>query len=69
MVHIDIVSDVMCPWCYIGKRRLEKALEIVGSGHGNLRPLAPLPARPDPAERGQGPHRLSGSQVRRSGAG
>ncbi|WP_083660189.1 DsbA family oxidoreductase [Acuticoccus yangtzensis] len=25
-VHIDIVSDVMCPWCYIGKRRLEKAL-------------------------------------------
>lgn len=25
-MHIDIVSDVMCPWCYIGKRRLEKAL-------------------------------------------
>ncbi|MEO1103972.1 MAG: DsbA family oxidoreductase [Pseudomonadota bacterium] len=23
---IDIVSDVMCPWCFIGKRRLEKAL-------------------------------------------
>ena len=23
---IDVVSDVMCPWCYIGKRRLEKAL-------------------------------------------
>ncbi|MCY0146659.1 DsbA family oxidoreductase [Hoeflea sp. G2-23] len=23
---IDIVSDVMCPWCYIGKRRLEAAL-------------------------------------------
>lgn len=27
-VHIDIVSDVMCPWCYIGKRRMEKALEL-----------------------------------------
>jgi len=26
---IDIVSDVICPWCYIGKRRLEKALELV----------------------------------------
>lgn len=25
-VNIDIVSDVMCPWCYIGKRRLEDAL-------------------------------------------
>ena len=23
---IDIVSDAICPWCYIGKRRLEKAL-------------------------------------------
>ena len=23
---IDIVSDVVCPWCYIGKRRLEQAL-------------------------------------------
>ena len=26
-VTVDIVSDVMCPWCYIGKRRLEQALE------------------------------------------
>ena len=25
---IDVVSDVMCPWCYIGKRRLEQALEL-----------------------------------------
>ncbi len=28
-VQLDIVSDVMCPWCYIGKRRLEQALETV----------------------------------------
>jgi predicted DsbA family dithiol-disulfide isomerase len=27
---IDVVSDVICPWCYIGKRRLEKALAILG---------------------------------------
>lgn len=26
VVAIDVVSDVMCPWCYIGKRRLEQAL-------------------------------------------
>jgi predicted DsbA family dithiol-disulfide isomerase len=25
-ISIDIVSDVVCPWCFIGKRRLEKAL-------------------------------------------
>jgi predicted DsbA family dithiol-disulfide isomerase len=25
-VRIDIWSDVVCPWCYIGKRRLERAL-------------------------------------------
>jgi predicted DsbA family dithiol-disulfide isomerase len=24
---VDIVSDVVCPWCYIGKRHLERALE------------------------------------------
>ncbi len=28
-VTIDIVSDVICPWCYLGKARLEKALELV----------------------------------------
>ncbi|MEM7300381.1 MAG: DsbA family oxidoreductase [Pseudomonadota bacterium] len=26
-VNIDIVSDVMCPWCYIGQKRMDKALE------------------------------------------
>jgi predicted DsbA family dithiol-disulfide isomerase len=25
-LKIDIVSDVVCPWCYIGKRRFEQAL-------------------------------------------
>ncbi len=23
---IDVISDVICPWCYIGKKRLEKAI-------------------------------------------
>lgn len=27
---VEVVSDVVCPWCYIGKRRLEKALALVG---------------------------------------
>jgi predicted DsbA family dithiol-disulfide isomerase len=28
-LQIDVVSDVVCPWCFIGKRRLEKALELI----------------------------------------
>ncbi len=27
-MHIDVVSDVVCPWCYIGKRRLEEAIAL-----------------------------------------
>ncbi|MFN7145128.1 MAG: DsbA family oxidoreductase [Myxococcota bacterium] len=27
VVRVDVWSDVVCPWCYIGKRRLEAALE------------------------------------------
>jgi predicted DsbA family dithiol-disulfide isomerase len=27
-VRIDIVSDVVCPWCFIGKKRLENALAM-----------------------------------------
>jgi predicted DsbA family dithiol-disulfide isomerase len=23
---VDVISDVICPWCFIGKRRLEKAI-------------------------------------------
>jgi predicted DsbA family dithiol-disulfide isomerase len=26
-VQIDIISDVVCPWCYVGLRRLEQALQ------------------------------------------
>jgi predicted DsbA family dithiol-disulfide isomerase len=29
-VHIDIYSDIVCPWCYVGKRRLERALTSLG---------------------------------------
>lgn len=27
---MDVVSDVVCPWCFIGKRRLERAEELLG---------------------------------------
>jgi predicted DsbA family dithiol-disulfide isomerase len=34
-LQIEVASDVVCPWCYIGKKRLEKALSLVD---GELRP-------------------------------
>ena len=27
-VRIDVVSDVVCPWCFIGKKRLEQAIAL-----------------------------------------
>ncbi|MEO6094886.1 MAG: DsbA family oxidoreductase [Fibrobacteria bacterium] len=30
LMKIEIWSDVMCPFCYLGKRRLENALEVSG---------------------------------------
>jgi predicted DsbA family dithiol-disulfide isomerase len=32
VLRIEVASDVICPWCYIGKRRLEKALSLIGDG-------------------------------------
>ena len=28
VVKVDIWSDVQCPWCYIGKRKFERAVEV-----------------------------------------
>jgi len=36
---IDVISDVVCPWCYIGKRHLEEALATWTERH----PGAPAP--------------------------
>jgi len=31
--RIDVISDAICPWCYIGKRHLERALDILEKQH------------------------------------
>ena len=28
-IQIDMISDVICPWCFLGKRRLDKALTLL----------------------------------------
>ena len=35
MLTIEIFSDVICPWCYIGKRRLDQVLNS-DTGEGSL---------------------------------
>ena len=58
-MHVEIWSDVVCPWCYIGKRRFEAAL--AGFAHRDdvkvvwrsfeLDPSAPRRHEGDPADR------------------
>ena len=49
---IQIASDVICPWCYIGKRRLEKALEsLKGEVEARIEWL-PFQLNPDMPEQG-----------------
>ncbi len=36
-VSIDVVSDVVCPWCYLGKARLEHAIAKVPELDGTVR--------------------------------
>ena len=49
---IEIASDVICPWCYIGKRRLEKALaSLDGEVQARIEWL-PFQLNPDMPEQG-----------------
>lgn len=32
-LSVDVISDVICPWCFIGKRRLEKAVAALDGPH------------------------------------
>jgi len=46
-MQIDIYSDIVCPWCYVGKRRLERALTSVGRNvHVTWRPFQLNPMMP-----------------------
>ena len=29
-MRVDVIIDTVCPWCFVGKRRLDRALEAVG---------------------------------------
>jgi predicted DsbA family dithiol-disulfide isomerase len=35
-LHLTVVSDAICPWCWIGKRRLDQALELLAEREPGL---------------------------------
>jgi predicted DsbA family dithiol-disulfide isomerase len=47
---VDVISDVVCPWCYIGRRRLGEALSLYAESEPGVRPLVswhPFQLNPD----------------------
>ena len=47
---IDVISDVVCPWCFIGRRRLGEALSHFAQNEPQVRPLVswhPFQLNPD----------------------
>ncbi|XP_025080181.1 uncharacterized protein LOC112555853 isoform X2 [Pomacea canaliculata] len=63
LVNIDIISDVMCPWCWVGKRKLESSMKALEDKiqfrvrwHPYLlRPAAPPEGIPIPSAFRSGP--------------
>ncbi|TCL09343.1 putative DsbA family dithiol-disulfide isomerase [Shimia isoporae] len=51
MIKLDILSDPICPWCLIGKTRLEKAMEAEGD-HPFLIEWHPFQLNPDMPKEG-----------------
>jgi predicted DsbA family dithiol-disulfide isomerase len=48
MARIDVISDVICPWCWIGKRQLDLALDGVGARFDiHFRPFQLNPDMPE----------------------
>ncbi|MGB3830848.1 MAG: DsbA family protein [Mesorhizobium sp.] len=47
-LSVDVVSDVVCPWCFIGQKRLDKAVAAAGDidVHVNWRPFQLDPTIP-----------------------
>jgi predicted DsbA family dithiol-disulfide isomerase len=46
---VDIISDVVCPWCYVGKRRFENTIKELTSDEFELK-LLPFQLNPDIVE-------------------
>jgi len=55
-ISIDVVSDVVCPWCFIGKRHLQAALRLLHDENPEIAPRVrwlPFFLNPDTPEEGE----------------
>ena len=52
-IKIDIVSDINCPWCYLGDARLKKAMEESGEKYEFEIRFKPFELSPNAAQEGQ----------------
>jgi len=70
-MRIDVWSDIVCPWCYVGKRRLERALRDLDARDEvqvvhrsfQLNPHAPRDRTTDRAEGLKAKYGLSSSEL------
>lgn len=80
VLTIEVYSDVVCPWCYVGKRRLEQALESTGRQDSALVFWRPFQLNPTMPKAGMdrrvyleakfgGPEEMQAIQNRIAGAG
>lgn len=47
LISVEIYSDVICPWCYVGKRRLEQAIASLSDAHQVRVKWMPFQLNPD----------------------
>ena len=52
-LRIDFISDIACPWCVVGLRSLQKALEVVGAEVKAEIHFQPFELNPDMAPEGE----------------
>ncbi|MGH3910177.1 MAG: DsbA family oxidoreductase [Pseudonocardiaceae bacterium] len=52
-MRVDVFSDLVCPWCYIGKRRFERAVRRWQDGGGESVELVWRPFQLDPSAVGE----------------
>lgn len=83
VLQVDIVSDVVCPWCFIGKRHIERALAMLRTERPDIVPRVrwlPYFLNPDTPVEGEpyrpflerkfgGPDKLAQIQARVAQAG
>jgi predicted DsbA family dithiol-disulfide isomerase len=36
LLRVEVVSDIVCPWCFVGKRQLEQAIALMRTTHPSI---------------------------------